>query len=495
MEWLWDHSHASGNHYDPTAFPFFSPDWHGIPLQSIFSVYSPTSLPFLQWVVAKCAVLGQRLVFNDHFVYPWISNGSLELLNYTLHSGDVLVVVWPRDIVRTAIQFGQLKVLEWWDRHQDQLPPQDLNCSSRLFSPTRRDAAGVLNWCHAHPHVTASKVDWQGACLQTIYSDAGRVQRWLLEHMDLIVPDEHDDANFHARVWELEMIGVTPFTLEFMSAISPVPDPCTSSPPLTPPSEVYTLFSSLLCYYNRYKEDELLMLEWWLQAHLAAGHRIVLPGAEELDRVFSDADGDSRHWLYDVTVTRGLPVYVESEAGIEPFLSRSMSGSLNPGARWFTIDLMLASTPNLAHVPPPTRRGVRAAALAASKSSSTVLETPASSWSTTASRRHEPPISSQARLAQLAHFISDAKWSEFADHLAAHPRDATLSDPRTGRPLLYHAIDLHRNDFARFLLRACALPTTLVVPSSVSAMASPATPVRTAVPASLPESMEHQQQP
>ncbi|KAI9223778.1 hypothetical protein BC828DRAFT_402874, partial [Blastocladiella britannica] len=61
MEWLWDHSHASGNHYDPTAFPFFSPDWHGIPLQSIFSVYSPTSLPFLQWVVAKCAVLGQRL--------------------------------------------------------------------------------------------------------------------------------------------------------------------------------------------------------------------------------------------------------------------------------------------------------------------------------------------------------------------------------------------------------------------------------------------------
>ncbi|KAI9190398.1 Target of rapamycin complex 2 subunit avo2 [Blastocladiella emersonii ATCC 22665] len=69
------------------------------------------------------------------------------------------------------------------------------------------------------------------------------------------------------------------------------------------------------------------------------------------------------------------------------------------------------------------------------------------------SRAHEPPVSAQMRLATLAHCISDNKWVAFEDHIAAYPRDARVTDPRTGRPLLYHAIELHRNDFARYLLQ------------------------------------------
>ncbi|ORZ32602.1 hypothetical protein BCR44DRAFT_83244 [Catenaria anguillulae PL171] len=95
---------------------------------------------------------------------------------------------------------------------------------------------------------------------------------------------------------------------------------------------------------------------------------------------------------------------------------------------------------------------------------------PSSPWSLSPSssplrsRAHEPPVSAQARLATLAHFISDNKWSAFADHIAAYPRDAKVTDPRTGRPLLYHALDLHRNDFARFLLAAYAPPTDPLPP-------------------------------
>ncbi|KAI9220854.1 hypothetical protein BC828DRAFT_415328 [Blastocladiella britannica] len=336
VEWLWDHSHASGNHYDPTAFPFFSPDWHGIPTPSIFSSYSPANLPFLQWAAARSAALGQRLGLSGRFVFPWIVNNRVEMLDYALESGDVLEVVWASDIVSTAIDFAQVEVLEWWDRHQDQLPPQDLDCSSGLLSVAQRDAADVLEWWHAHPQLSASKNDWQQVCLEAIKYDANRVQRWLLKHMGLFAPDEYDTVGFHASVWDLEMTGVTLFTLEFMSAISPAPVPSTSPQPLSPPPQVYTLFASLLCYCHRYnvtiasllplgvadwlallRQTDLTMLEWWLQAHLATSRRVVLPGAEELGRAFSDADDDdSRHWLSDVTVTRGISMYIESEVGI-----------------------------------------------------------------------------------------------------------------------------------------------------------------------------------
>jgi hypothetical protein len=57
-------------------------------------------------------------------------------------------------------------------------------------------------------------------------------------------------------------------------------------------------------------------------------------------------------------------------------------------------------------------------------------------------------------LSLVAQYICDNKWLAFIDHMQNHPRDARLADPRTGRPLLYHAIDLHRNNFARYLLAA-----------------------------------------
>ncbi|KNE72724.1 hypothetical protein AMAG_17059 [Allomyces macrogynus ATCC 38327] len=65
-----------------------------------------------------------------------------------------------------------------------------------------------------------------------------------------------------------------------------------------------------------------------------------------------------------------------------------------------------------------------------------------------------PPLSTTTAFAQLACDISDDKWVPFLEHLTASPHDATLADPRTGRPLLYHALDLHRNQFARYLLEA-----------------------------------------
>ncbi|KAI9217286.1 hypothetical protein BC828DRAFT_391552 [Blastocladiella britannica] len=301
-----------------------------------FVLKSPPSLPIMQWAVEKCAEMdGQKLTLMPGFTSACASNGRVDLLDYALSSAEYLVMDWHDDLVAQAVESGQIEMLEWWDRNRGALPPQDLNCSSYLSRATLSDAVDVLAWWHAH-RFPASKADWQQVCIEAIKNDASYVQLWLLDRLDLFAPDTNEELIVFTNACMSVLLWAKPFTYDFvrtafpdldMSVWIPVADHAysclttlyfwcgfcnitvTSLLPLKP-----TILDTLL------KARSVAMIEWWLQLHLAAGHPFVLPTARKLNEIYRRCK-ISHQWVYDVTVVRKLPVFVESEVGVVPYTS------------------------------------------------------------------------------------------------------------------------------------------------------------------------------
>ncbi|KAI9219065.1 hypothetical protein BC828DRAFT_387030 [Blastocladiella britannica] len=335
VHWLWDHSHERGAHWDPDLGAFsFPPDWHDMSLQADFAHLSHSSLSMVHWVVQTCLALDQKLVVAQSFTSLCARGGHVDLLDYALRQGHPLVVEWTHDILTAAIQGGHLSVREWWERHRDGLSQQDLDCSTQLAIAAHTDAVDVVQW-HANRFPT-SKRDWQHVCIEALRYNARRTQHWLLEHVHLVLAsppdhedhgkDEHEGDDEHRRFLGDcmdDLDRALPFTLDFFAAIAPdVPIP--PSPPLP----IYRSLTVLLWYCTRHSlaiaalmllppiiwsmlllDNNSVMLEWWLQAHLDAGHRLVLEEVGELNIVYEDCEA-SLGWVHDVSVTRGIPVYV-----------------------------------------------------------------------------------------------------------------------------------------------------------------------------------------
>ncbi|KAI9221910.1 hypothetical protein BC828DRAFT_379797 [Blastocladiella britannica] len=323
VQWLWEHSHESGAKYEPDALLFFHPGWEYIPLHLVFSIHSPKDLPSLQWTMLKCADIGKQLTLGQHNVTDWIKFGEIAMLDFGLHSSEAPEVDWPGDIVASAIQFRQFSILEWWDRNQDLLPPQDMNCSSRLAKAATGDAVDIIKWWHARG-LPASKGDWQQVCLHAIWGNAIRIQSWLLDHVQLFAPAEDQNDEFYAEVWEPQTADLAPFKLDFLAAIAPELDP--SAPP---PLQVYCCLTALRWYCLRYHrtiasllplqqsiwlllfgQNNVILLEWWLKVYLATSRRIVLPAIEDMASMYSDDDASLWYdWFVDVALNRKISVF------------------------------------------------------------------------------------------------------------------------------------------------------------------------------------------
>ncbi|KAI9222088.1 hypothetical protein BC828DRAFT_379375 [Blastocladiella britannica] len=293
----------------------------------IFTIRHQTTMPVLQWAVKKCRELGnQKLILRNVFVNWCARNGYLQMLDLALHSTDVAEIDWTRDVVSEAILFGQVKVLEWWDQNQDALPPQNLDCSKHLFESARLDALDVLEWWCARGFPVA-KSEWQQICVGAIGYNSRNTQIWLCDRVHLFLPDS-DQSFFNDCT--LALNWATAFTLDFFGTVFP-------DLPLAVPRKVYSRITALIwwcCRTNisitsllpldsRYLEgmlssSNIVLLEWWLQAHLAASHRFVLPESDKLDEYFED-DRDTHQWVHDVTVTRGILVYVKETEETMPY--------------------------------------------------------------------------------------------------------------------------------------------------------------------------------
>ncbi|KAI9218276.1 hypothetical protein BC828DRAFT_417447 [Blastocladiella britannica] len=213
---------------------------------------------------------------------------KVALLDFVLHSADSLIVKWPRNLVPDAVRYGRLEVLEWWELHQDQLPVPDLtDCAQALTWAAREDAVDVLAWWHAR-QLPMPMTTWRELFINAVLSSSCQVQMC------------HCVSNLGMRT--------ALYTLGFIGAIFPTLDSA-ALPPL--PKEAHactTIFESLFDWSN------IAMLEWWLQAYLAAGHSFVLFDEDKLDE-FDNRDQDVHQWLYDVMITRKIPLFVKSKRG------------------------------------------------------------------------------------------------------------------------------------------------------------------------------------
>ncbi|KAI9218320.1 hypothetical protein BC828DRAFT_417407 [Blastocladiella britannica] len=153
-----------------------------------------------------------------------------------------------------------------------QLPSQNLCSAEDLGHAARIDASDVLEWYHARFPVSMDA--FQKVCVDTIARDALSVQLWLRDHLDVFAPKSDQDCQ------------------QFRDST----------------------FRLLL------RNGDSTMLEWWLQAHLTTGHCVILPAADELANLY-ERNAIVRRWMYDVTVTRKLPLYAESESGIALYTS------------------------------------------------------------------------------------------------------------------------------------------------------------------------------
>ncbi|KAI9221569.1 hypothetical protein BC828DRAFT_67671 [Blastocladiella britannica] len=58
--------------------------------------------------------------------------------------------------------------------------------------------------------------------------------------------------------------------------------------------------------------------EWLLQLHLAADHKFVLPDYDALYEIY-DWTQDSKWWVYDVTVTRKIPIFIKGLSDLRQY--------------------------------------------------------------------------------------------------------------------------------------------------------------------------------
>ncbi|KAI9220680.1 hypothetical protein BC828DRAFT_398010 [Blastocladiella britannica] len=331
LDWCWKHQHENPEYFaGQEIYP------HGL----VFKMSYWTRFSILKWGIEKCAVLdGQKLALTKSFIISCARGGYIDWLDLILCSTDVLVVDWSSDFACKAVLFGQLEALNWWEHNESRLPPQSMASSiESLYFSICMDAVDVLGWWHAR-RVSVPKDFWQEVCRRAIYSDSWRVQLWMRDHLDLLALESDEDRRIFMDKCVSAMDNqLAPHSLDFLGALfpelvigSPLPEHAyrcmmmlywfcacthitiTSLLPLDPQKVCILL-----------RSHSLVMFEWWLQAHLAAGHPLVLPASELTKKSFKVSQ--LAHWLvYDVTVTRKLSVFVASGDEIKPYTAPPFS--------------------------------------------------------------------------------------------------------------------------------------------------------------------------
>ncbi|KAI9218629.1 hypothetical protein BC828DRAFT_399473 [Blastocladiella britannica] len=244
--------------------------------------------PVFEWAVAKCTELGgQKLKMTGRFIDKCI----------------------------TDVQY-----IEWWDHNRNQLPPQYIeDCQWYLSSVAEHDAVDILAWWHAHGFPT-TKSDWQRVPSTAIGMDACRVILWLRNHPELLFSESDKEYALFVDECKTKLHCSKPCALDTVATIVGDPDP-----PLHDPKRMFVRLTVLLWWCHRHCVtvaallpldpsflDELInmrhmvMVEWWVQVHEAASHRIVISTADKFDK-HCRWTIDTHVWLYDVTVTRGIP--------------------------------------------------------------------------------------------------------------------------------------------------------------------------------------------
>ncbi|KAI9217026.1 hypothetical protein BC828DRAFT_418430 [Blastocladiella britannica] len=330
LDWFWKHYHQRPEYFAP-AFEQNDACPHGL----LFTVNQWTPLPVLQWAVDKCAELGgsQKFEVSHYVINGFASAGQVDKLDLLLRSVDGLTVEWPQTLVLTAVQHGQPCALEWCDRNQDKLPPQDLvDYSFPLNRAAYLDAVEVLAWWHARFPTTNQ--NWQSACIESIRQNGYRVQSWFRDHPELLAPESDEECRQFVGNCLAALENAKLFTLDFFDTLVPDLEPAALSPL---PIAAYTsrtrlhwvcghanvMVASLLPLESSIFEDLLqsydyIPAEWWLHKQLAAGHRVVFPSAEMLEEIY-ESDGRAHWWVQDVAITRKIALFVESEEGIVPY--------------------------------------------------------------------------------------------------------------------------------------------------------------------------------
>ncbi|KAI9218442.1 hypothetical protein BC828DRAFT_429321 [Blastocladiella britannica] len=319
LDWHWQKFHEKPDYF---ACPL---ERHKYPHGVIFSIAHRKTLPILQWAVDKCTELGsQKLVLRHAFINSCLRHGDVGALDLVLHSAKVLGVKWSQAIVACAIKISS-------DLHCGELPPQDLGCSSKLSNAAALDGVNVLEWWHAH-QLPACKVDWQWVCIKSIEYNSRRVQMWLMDHVALFMPKSEEDHQQFMAECIPALKWAAPFTLDFFNTIFTNLDPPISIPmsayhcatslywfcALTHATVASLLPSKPRIFSSLFEGEDTNALEWWLQVHLAAGHPLHFPSADKLDEIYVH-NTDLHAWVFDVVVTRKVPVLVESDSGMVPY--------------------------------------------------------------------------------------------------------------------------------------------------------------------------------
>ncbi|KAI9217189.1 hypothetical protein BC828DRAFT_391799 [Blastocladiella britannica] len=318
-EWLWQHSHESGTHWDSSLSAFaFAPDWHDLMLHKTASLYRGLTVSQLQWWIEKSVLVGQKLVITSDLLKSCVRTGNIAALDCIFNApSNMLQVDWGQELVNYALESVQLNVLLWWDAHRNELPDQDLDCSNQLWHAAEHDAADVLDWWHDRYPLTAKK-DCQRVLTGAIRNNARAVQDWFRSHPDLVC----------SSVMIPAYICPAPFTLDFLTEFGTT---------LNMPRFTNMVAAAWQCHRSGVAIDSLLPLapeqwdsvidgcdfiatEWWLQAHLAAGLAIVFPHVDNMIRVKNAAKDDmERIWLDDVIDTRKILLLMQSESDPVPF--------------------------------------------------------------------------------------------------------------------------------------------------------------------------------
>ncbi|KAI9216982.1 hypothetical protein BC828DRAFT_277491 [Blastocladiella britannica] len=325
LDWHWQKFHEKPDYFACPSKRHKYP--HGV----IFSIDKWTTLPIVQWAVNKITEIGgQKLVVKNGFIYSCVCHGDVGALDLVLQSVEVLDVDWSRAIVACAVQYGHLSLLEWWDLHRDKLPPQDLDCSFKLPDAAMLDAVDVLEWWHTW--YRAPTYIWQRVCIKSIEHNSHRVQLWLADHMAMFMPKSDDDKEQFMTNCTSSLKDAKPFTLTFFSTIFPDLDPAVFWSPL--PMSAYHCTTSLywFCALANVTVTSLLplkprtfdslfqmgdtnILEWWLQAHLAAGHLLHFPSTDELEVLYTK-DPNVHMWVDDMMFVRKISVLTKLDSGM-----------------------------------------------------------------------------------------------------------------------------------------------------------------------------------
>ncbi|KAI9217714.1 hypothetical protein BC828DRAFT_408252 [Blastocladiella britannica] len=190
-EWLWQHSHESGTHWNSTLDAFsFAPDWKGLKLD--------TGLP-------------------QYFLPKVVRYGLVNHLNVVLHFADKISFEWNEELVCTAIGAGRLNVVKWWEANRDALPPQHMDFTCRAYPAASHDNVDLIEWCHTH--MWHSPAAWQAMCQSAIQHNSRKIQIWLRSRVGLFCEKGKSTLDFKL-IWPTNPFEPAAFTLDFVSAIA-----------------------------------------------------------------------------------------------------------------------------------------------------------------------------------------------------------------------------------------------------------------------------------